>query len=262
LRRAVAAQFAEAAAVDAQVLDRERTGVRQMPTIGVGLGVLPDLAGGVEALVAAERVADGPAGQELRGGVQQDGVDRAVAMPVGDQKLVGPGGQEPLDRGVGFERGQLPPASVPTMLRRPVIVPVDDPGDAFEVGHDVDLHGSHPARRDRSSLGAAGKGRRLTCPSATARLARGVAMPMTLLHFADTHLGQETYGRMDPATGLHTRLTDFSRCLHQVVDASLEAGVDAALFAGDAYRNCYPSPTHQQLFAAAIGRWCRRECPW
>lgn len=86
-------------------------------------------------------------------------------------------------------------------------------------------------------------------------------MPLTLLHFADTHLGQETYGRMDPATGLHTRLTDFSASLHQVVDAALEAQVDVALFAGDAYRNCYPSPTHQQLFAAALGRLVSAQVP-
>ena len=86
-------------------------------------------------------------------------------------------------------------------------------------------------------------------------------MPLTLLHFADTHLGQETYGRMDPATGLHTRLTDFSGCLHEAIDAALEANVDAALFAGDAYRNCYPSPTHQQLLAAAVGRLVSAQVP-
>lgn len=101
----------------------------------------------------------------------------------------------------------------------------------------------------------------LTLRHAEYRLTPGARMPLKFLHFADTHLGQETYGRMDPSTGLHTRLTDFSGCLHQVIDQALEAGIDAALFAGDAYRNCYPSPTHQQLFAAAIGRLVSAEVP-
>ncbi len=77
---------------------------------------------------------------------------------------------------------------------------------------------------------------------------------MRLLHFADTHIGTETYGRIDAATGRHTRLQDFARSLDQAVDVALDAGVDAALFAGDAYRTSHPSPTHQQVFAAAINR--------
>ena len=32
---------------------------------------------------------------------------------------------------------------------------------------------------------------------------------MKILHFADLHLGVETYGRIDPATGLSSRLEDF-----------------------------------------------------
>ncbi|MBI2297415.1 MAG: exonuclease SbcCD subunit D [Armatimonadetes bacterium] len=79
-------------------------------------------------------------------------------------------------------------------------------------------------------------------------------MPLRLLHFADTHIGVETYGRVDPATGRHTRLADFEAVLGAAVTAALEAGVHAALFAGDAYRTCDPSPTHQQVFAAAIRR--------
>lgn len=79
-------------------------------------------------------------------------------------------------------------------------------------------------------------------------------MPLRLLHFADTHIGVETYGRVDPQTGRHTRLTDFQKALDAAIDLALEAQVHAALFAGDAYRTCDPSPTHQQIFAGAIMR--------
>ncbi len=79
-------------------------------------------------------------------------------------------------------------------------------------------------------------------------------MALSLLHFADTHIGIETYGRVDPATGRNTRLADFASALDRAVDIGLAAGVDAALFAGDAYRNCYPNPTHQDVFASAVRR--------
>ena len=44
---------------------------------------------------------------------------------------------------------------------------------------------------------------------------------MKILHFADLHLGVESYGRIDPATGLSSRLIDFLAALDQVVAKSL-----------------------------------------
>ena len=41
---------------------------------------------------------------------------------------------------------------------------------------------------------------------------------MKILHFSDLHLGVESYGRIDPATGLSSRLLDFLSALDQVVD--------------------------------------------
>ncbi len=38
---------------------------------------------------------------------------------------------------------------------------------------------------------------------------------MRILHFADLHLGVETYGKTDPHTGLSTRLLDFLRAIPQ-----------------------------------------------
>ncbi|MBI4267671.1 MAG: metallophosphoesterase, partial [Chloroflexi bacterium] len=60
---------------------------------------------------------------------------------------------------------------------------------------------------------------------------------MKILHFADLHLGVESYGHIDPATGISSRLLDFLSALDQVVDYALENGVDLILFCGDAYKS-------------------------
>ncbi len=75
-----------------------------------------------------------------------------------------------------------------------------------------------------------------------------------LLHFADLHLGMENYGRIDPATGLSTRLTDFLRSYDQVVDYALANGIGLVVFAGDAYKTRDPNPTYQREFARRIRR--------
>ncbi|MBI2980513.1 MAG: exonuclease SbcCD subunit D [Chloroflexi bacterium] len=75
---------------------------------------------------------------------------------------------------------------------------------------------------------------------------------MKILHFADLHLGVESYGRIDPATGVSTRLDDFLKALDQVVDYALQAGVDLVLFCGDAYKSREPSQTQQREFARRI----------
>jgi exonuclease SbcD len=77
---------------------------------------------------------------------------------------------------------------------------------------------------------------------------------LKILHFADLHLGVETYGRTDPATGISSRLFDFLTALDQVVDYALENRVDLVLFCGDAYKSREPSQTHQREFAQRINR--------
>ena len=77
-------------------------------------------------------------------------------------------------------------------------------------------------------------------------------MSLKLLHIADTHIGMENYGRLDPSTGLHTRVQDFVRCLRFAFSRGIEEQVDLVLFCGDAYKTCTPNPTHQREFAAAI----------
>ncbi|MFC2001443.1 exonuclease SbcCD subunit D [Chloroflexota bacterium] len=84
---------------------------------------------------------------------------------------------------------------------------------------------------------------------------------MKILHFADLHLGVENYGRIDPATGLSSRLLDFLSALDQVVDYALKESVDLVLFCGDAYKTREPSQTQQREFARRISRLSASDIP-
>jgi len=84
---------------------------------------------------------------------------------------------------------------------------------------------------------------------------------MKFLHLADVHLGMENYGRLDPSTGLHTRLQDFINCFSFAIDIALEEKVDLVIFAGDAYKNSSPNPTHQREFARQIYRLSEAKIP-
>jgi exonuclease SbcD len=75
-----------------------------------------------------------------------------------------------------------------------------------------------------------------------------------LLHLADLHIGMENYGRLDPATGMHTRLIDYLERLDEAIDYGLDEGADAVLIAGDVYKNRTPNPTHQREFARRVRR--------
>ncbi|MES0278925.1 MAG: exonuclease subunit SbcD, partial [Dehalococcoidales bacterium] len=77
---------------------------------------------------------------------------------------------------------------------------------------------------------------------------------MKIIHFADLHLGVETYGKTDPATGLSSRLADFLASLDTLVDYALENKVDLVLFCGDAYKSRDPNQTQQRELARRINR--------
>ncbi len=77
---------------------------------------------------------------------------------------------------------------------------------------------------------------------------------MRILHFADLHLGVETYGRINPETGISTRLEDFLAALDKLVDYALDNSVDLVMFCGDAYKSREPSQTQQREFARRINR--------
>lgn len=75
-----------------------------------------------------------------------------------------------------------------------------------------------------------------------------------LTHFADLHIGTENYGRIDATTGINDRVLDFLRRLDEVIDYSLNNGVDVVIFAGDAFKTRDPNPTYQREFARRIRR--------
>jgi DNA repair protein SbcD/Mre11 len=77
---------------------------------------------------------------------------------------------------------------------------------------------------------------------------------MKILHFADLHLGVETYGKINPETGVSTRLDDFLKAFDKLVDYALENQVDLVLFCGDAYKSREPNQTQQREFARRINR--------
>jgi len=75
-----------------------------------------------------------------------------------------------------------------------------------------------------------------------------------ILHLADIHLGMENYGRVDPATGLSSRLGDFLHSLDTALDYAMAQAFDLVLLAGDVYKNRDPSPTVQREFARRVRR--------
>lgn len=81
------------------------------------------------------------------------------------------------------------------------------------------------------------------------------------IHTADIHFGMENYGKIDPATGIHTRLLDFETALNFCIDRAIKEEVDFFLFSGDAYKTAHPSPTHQRLLMQCFLRLFRANIP-
>ena len=82
-----------------------------------------------------------------------------------------------------------------------------------------------------------------------------------ILHFADSHIDMDNYGRQDPETGLPLRVMDFLKSLDQIVDTAISEPVDCVIFAGDAYKNRDPAPTFQREWGKRIMRLSRAQIP-
>ncbi|MDO8577005.1 MAG: exonuclease SbcCD subunit D [Candidatus Daviesbacteria bacterium] len=81
---------------------------------------------------------------------------------------------------------------------------------------------------------------------------------MKLLHFSDLHIGMENYAKLDPETGLSTRLLDFFNTFDFIVETAFKENVDAVIFAGDAYKTRDPNPTQQRGFGQRIAKLARK----
>lgn len=81
------------------------------------------------------------------------------------------------------------------------------------------------------------------------------------IHTADIHFGMENYGKIDPKTGIHSRLLDFEKALNFCIDYAIESSVDFFLFSGDAYKTINPSPTQQRLLMRCFLRLYKAKIP-
>lgn len=83
-----------------------------------------------------------------------------------------------------------------------------------------------------------------------------------ILHLSDIHLGSGfSHGRLNPETGLNTRLEDFVAALGCCIDRAIAEPVDLVLFGGDAFPDATPAPIVQEAFAAQFRRLVDAEIP-
>ncbi|MCC5639523.1 exonuclease SbcCD subunit D [Nostoc sp. CHAB 5844] len=76
-----------------------------------------------------------------------------------------------------------------------------------------------------------------------------------ILHLSDIHMGSGfSHGRINPATGLNTRLEDFVHTLSLCIDRALTDPVDLVIFGGDAFPDATPPPYVQEAFASQFRR--------
>ena len=77
-------------------------------------------------------------------------------------------------------------------------------------------------------------------------------MPIRILHFADVHIGMENFGKLNPETGLSSRIHDFLLRMDDITDYARVEEADLIVFAGDAFKTATPNPTFQRAFATRI----------
>ena len=85
---------------------------------------------------------------------------------------------------------------------------------------------------------------------------------LKVLHLSDIHLGSGfSHGRINPATGLNTRLEDFIHSLSLCIDRAIQEPVDLVLFGGDAFPDATPPPYVQEAFASQFRRLADAQIP-
>lgn len=75
---------------------------------------------------------------------------------------------------------------------------------------------------------------------------------MKVVFTADTHFGSsDSLGRINAATGLHTRLEDFLKQFDVIIDHAI-SNADALVIAGDIFKTRHPTNTQQAQFAKRL----------
>jgi exonuclease SbcD len=83
-----------------------------------------------------------------------------------------------------------------------------------------------------------------------------------ILHLSDIHLGSGfSHGKVNPQTGLNTRLEDFVATLGHCIDRAIAEPVDLVLFGGDAFPDATPPPFVAEAFANQFRRLVDAQIP-
>lgn len=83
-----------------------------------------------------------------------------------------------------------------------------------------------------------------------------------ILHLSDIHLGSGfSHGKINPATGVNTRLEDFVNSLKICIDRAIAEPVDLVLFGGDAFPDATPAPYVHEAFASQFRRLADAKIP-
>ncbi|NES69019.1 MAG: exonuclease SbcCD subunit D [Okeania sp. SIO2D1] len=83
-----------------------------------------------------------------------------------------------------------------------------------------------------------------------------------IIHLSDIHIGSGfSHGRINPETGLNTRLEDFISSLKLCIDRAISEPVDLVLFGGDAFPDATPAPYIKQAFSRELRRLVDAEIP-
>ena len=83
-----------------------------------------------------------------------------------------------------------------------------------------------------------------------------------ILHLSDIHLGSGfSHGKINPQTGMNTRLEDFVKSLKICIDRAISEPVDLVLFGGDAFPNATPAPYVHEAFASQFRRLADAKIP-
>ena len=83
-----------------------------------------------------------------------------------------------------------------------------------------------------------------------------------ILHLSDIHLGSGfSHGKINPETGINTRLEDFVNTLKICIDRAIAEPADLVLFGGDAFPNATPAPYVHEAFASQFRRLADANIP-